>query len=260
MIQNSNRYFIELAYKGSNYHGWQIQSNAITVQEELNKALSILAKSPIETQGCGRTDTGVHASQFYAHFDTILESDEIKTWIKRLNSILKNDIFIFDIHAVAADAHARFDATSRSYSYYIAKQKTIFLRDLMWHSPVILDIAYLNTLTAVLKSNKQFESFSKTGVEQTTYECVITEAVWIEHENCYQFKISANRFLRGMVRAIVGTFYEFNKTQLPASELKRILDAANRSEAGAAAPPQGLFLEQITYPYLTKANQSPFKL
>jgi tRNA pseudouridine38-40 synthase len=258
--QNSNRYFIELAYKGTNYHGWQIQPNAITVQEELNKALSILAKIPIETLGCGRTDTGVHASQFYAHFNSVIESDEIKTWVKKLNSILKNDIFIFDIHSVDAEAHARFDATSRSYSYYIAKHKTIFLRDLMWYTPIKLDVDYLNSLTDVLTSNRQFESFSKTGVEQSTYECDITEACWIEHEHSYQFKISANRFLRGMVRAIVGTFYEFNKTQLPASELKRILDAANRSEAGAAAPPQGLFLEQITYPYLTKTNQSPFQL
>ena len=260
MIQNSNRYFIELAYKGTNYHGWQIQPNANTVQEELNKALSILAKCPIETLGCGRTDTGVHASQFYAHFDSVLESDEIKTWVKKLNSILKTDIFIFDIHAVDADAHARFDATSRSYSYYIAKHKTIFHRDLMWYTPVNLDIAYLNTLSEIIKSHKQFESFSKTGVQQTTYECSITEAVWIEHENSYQFKISANRFLRGMVRAIVGTLYEFNKTQLPTSELKKILEATDRSKAGAAAPPQGLFLEQITYPYLTKVHQLPFNL
>jgi tRNA pseudouridine38-40 synthase len=258
--ENLNRYFIELAYKGTKYHGWQIQPNAITVQEELNRALSILSKQNVETLGCGRTDTGVHASQFYAHFDSHKSFDEIKPWVRNLNSILKEDIFIFDIHAVAPDAHTRFDATSRSYSYYIAKHKSIFLRDLMWFTPIKLDVAYLNTLTDVLKSNIQFESFSKTGVQHSTFECQITESVWTEHEHCYQFSISANRFLRGMVRAIVGTMYEFNKQQLPSSELKKILDSADRSKAGHAAPPQGLFLEQIIYPYLIKAKQSPFQL
>lgn len=260
MNENLNRYFIELAYKGTNYHGWQIQPNAITVQEELNNALTILSKEKIDTMGCGRTDTGVHASQFYAHFDSKIELEEMKTWTKKLNSILKNDIFIFDIHEVNQEAHARFDATSRSYSYYIAKHKSIFQRELMWYTPIKLNVDYLNSLTAVLKSAKLFESFSKTGGEQSTYACDITEALWIEHEHSYQFKISANRFLRGMVRAIVGTMYEFNKTELPISELQKIIEAADRSKAGHAAPPQGLFLEQITYPYLIKGNQSPFKL
>jgi tRNA pseudouridine38-40 synthase len=257
--ENQHRYFIELAYKGSNYHGWQIQPNAITVQEELNKALTILSKEKIETLGCGRTDTGVHASQFYAHFDSKFPLEEMKTWVKKLNSILKDDIFIFDIHEVNQNAHARFDATSRSYSYYIAKHKSIFQKELMWYTPIKLNVDYLNSLSKILKSAKQFESFSKTGVEQSTYLCDITEAMWTEHEHCYQFTISANRFLRGMVRAIVGTMYEFNKTELPKSELQKILDAADRGKAGHAAPPQGLFLEQITYPYLNKTSQSPFQ-
>ena len=185
---------------------------------------------------------------------------EIKIWIRKLNSILKNNIFIFDIHAVNSNAHARFDATSRSYSYYIAKHKSIFLRDLMWFTPLKLDVNYLNSLTEILKSVKQFESFSKTGIEPSTFECELTEAIWIEHEHSYQFTITANRFLRGMVRAIVGTMYEFNKSQLPASLLLDIINSADRSKAGHAAPPQGLFLEQITYPYLTKLSQSPFKI
>ncbi|MFM7015801.1 MAG: tRNA pseudouridine(38-40) synthase TruA, partial [Bacteroidota bacterium] len=225
-----HRYFIELAYKGSHFHGWQIQPNAITVQEELNNALSLLAKTPIETMGCGRTDTGVHASQFYAHFDSTLPIEEVKLWVKKLNAILKEAIYIFDIHLVTNDAHARFDATSRSYSYYIAKHKTIFLRDLMWFTPIKLDVAYLNALTDILKSTKHFESFSKTGVEPSTYACEITEAHWTEHEHSYQFTISANRFLRGMVRAIVGTMYEFNKFELPVSELQTIIDSNNRSK------------------------------
>ena len=260
MTNNTYRYFIELAYKGTYYHGWQIQPNAITVQEDLNNALKILSKENIETIGCGRTDTGVHATQFYAHFDSIAETEEIKLWIRKLNSILKNNIFIIDIHAVDSNAHARFDATSRSYSYYIAKHKSIFQRDLMWYTPIALDVNYLNSLSEILKSTRKFESFSKTGVVYSTFECDVKEAIWVEHEHSYEFTITANRFLRGMVRAIVGTLYEFNKTQLPASMLVDIISSADRSKAGHAAPPQGLFLEQITYPYLSKLSQSPFKL
>ena len=251
---------LTIAYDGARYAGWQTQPNASTVQEELNKSLSILAKETIDTMGCGRTDTGVHASQFYAHFDSTLPIDEIKTWVKKLNAIIGDDIYIFDIHLVDSEAHARFDAISRSYSYYIAKHKTIFQKELMWHSPLKMDVNYLNKLAELFITNKQFESFSKTGVEQSSYKCDITEAIWIEHEQCYQFRITANRFLRGMVRAIVGTMYEFNKTKIPVSELQKIIDAADRSKAGHAAPPQGLFLEQVVYPFLNKEKQSPFDL
>ena len=255
-----HRYFIELAYKGTNYHGWQEQINAPSVQEKLNQSISILTRQSAETMGCGRTDTGVHASQFYAHIDFDQPIESLHEFSRRLNSILPPDINIFETHAVQESAHARFDATSRSYSYYISNKKKIFQPEHIWFCPINLNLAAMQELSNLLLQHKDFGCFSKVGGQQHTNICTITEAIWIEHKNGIQFKISANRFLRGMVRAIVGTLIDAGKNKLSKDEFIHVLNKGDRKLAGHAAPAQALFLEQITYPYLSKPAQSPFNL
>lgn len=255
-----NRYFIELAYKGTNYHGWQIQNNATTVQEKLNHAISILTRQPAETMGCGRTDAGVHATQFYAHIDFNESIDSLTDFSRRLNAILPKDIYIYNTHAVEENAHARFDATSRSYSYYISKQKNIFQPDHVWFCPFSLNLSAMQDLSNLLLDHTDYGCFSKAGGQQFTNLCTITEANWIENETGFQFKISANRFLRGMVRAIVGTLMEAGKNKLSADEFVHILNSGDRKLAGHAVPAHALFLEQITYPYLSHPAQSPFNI
>jgi tRNA pseudouridine38-40 synthase len=255
-----HRYFIELAYKGTNYHGWQEQNNASSVQEKLNQAISILTRQPAETMGCGRTDAGVHASQFYAHIDFSEPLESTQEFSRRINAILPSDIFIFDTHPVDNNAHARFDATSRSYSYYISKKKNIFQPDHVWFCPVSLNIVAMQELSNLLLNHTDYGCFSKAGGQQFTNLCTITEAKWVEHETGFQFKISANRFLRGMVRAIVGTLLEAGKNKLSKDEFVHILNSGDRKLAGHAVPAHALFLEQITYPYLSHPAQSPFKI
>lgn len=255
-----HRYFIELAYKGTNYHGWQEQNNASSVQEKLNQAISILTRQPAETMGCGRTDAGVHASQFYAHIDFSEPLESTQEFSRRINAILPSDIFIFDTHPVDNNAHARFDATSRSYSYYISKKKNIFQPEHVWFCPVSLNIEAMQELSNLLLEHTDYGCFSKAGGQQFTNLCTITEAKWIEHETGFQFKISANRFLRGMVRAIVGTLLEAGKNKLSKDEFVHILNSGDRKLAGHAVPAHALFLEQITYPYLSHPAQSPFKI
>ncbi len=255
-----HRYFIELAYKGSNYHGWQVQKNAPSVQEKLNEAISILTRQTVETMGCGRTDTGVHASQFYAHIDFNEPIESLVEFSHRLNAILPNDIYIFETHAVADAAHARFDAISRSYSYYLSERKNIFQPDHIWFCPFNLNLLAMQDLSNLLLNHTDYGCFSKTGGQQFTNLCTITEATWIEHETGLQFKISANRFLRGMVRAIVGTLMDAGKNKLSKDEFIHILNSGDRKLAGHAVPSLGLFLEQITYPYLSHPAQSPFNL
>jgi tRNA pseudouridine38-40 synthase len=255
-----HRYFIELAYKGTEYHGWQVQNNAPSVQQKLNEAISILTRQPIETMGCGRTDAGVHATQFYAHLDFNEPIESLSEFSRRLNSILPSDISVFDTHLVDISAHARFDAISRSYSYYIAKRKNIFQPDHVWFCPFTLNISAMQELSDLLLQHTDYGCFSKAGGQQFTNLCTISEATWIEHENGIQFKISANRFLRGMVRAIVGTMMDAGKNKLSKDQFLHILRSGDRKLAGHAVPAHGLFLEQITYPYLSHPAQSPFKL
>ncbi len=241
------RYFIQLAYKGTNYHGWQIQDNAPTVQAELNKTLSILLNQTIETIGCGRTDTGVHASDYYAHFDS-LNIKNIEQLIYKLNKFLSKDIAVYKIFKVKNDANARFDAIERTYNYYITKRKDPFLTESAYYYYGNLDINEMNKAAEILLSYKNFEAFSKSNTQVNNYICHISYAKWTEKNDVLKFEISANRFLRNMVRAIVGTLLEVGKGNINLEEFKQIIECKNRSKAGFSVPAYGLFLSNIKYP------------
>lgn len=253
------RYFIELGYQGTRFHGWQSQNNAETVQQVLDNALSMLLQHKIETLGCGRTDTGVHASQFYAHFDTERDFNPEQLAF-RLNAVCGHDISIYGIHQVATDAHARFDATLRSYSYYIARKKPLYHQDLLWfyHQPLNLDA--MNQAAQLLTQYEDFGCFSKSGGQQHTNLCNISEAKWISTEHTLQFCISSNRFLRGMVRAITGTLLQVGNDELSIEDFRSIILSRDRTKAGPSVPAKGLFLEEIQYPYLPDKRRNPFSI
>lgn len=240
------RYFIELSYNGKNYHGWQIQPDAISVQEKINNALSTVYQKDIQIVGAGRTDTGVHASQMFAHFDIDKSIDE--NLVFKLNSILPNDIFIKAIFLVDDEKHARFDALSRSYEYKIWLGRNPFLLDFSWqiHSQKP-NIALMNEAAKLLLDYEDFESFSKVKTDVHTFNCNVTEAFWIQKDNQLTFHISANRFLRNMVRAIVGTLLDVGLEKISISDFKNIIESKNRSNAGLSVPAKGLFLTQIKY-------------
>ncbi|MDP2089057.1 MAG: tRNA pseudouridine(38-40) synthase TruA [Flavobacteriaceae bacterium] len=241
------RYFIELQYNGGNYHGWQQQLNAVTIQEKLNNALSVLLKEAVNVMGAGRTDTGVHAEQFFAHFDIENEIEE-ELLIYKLNSILPTDIVVKNIFKVQDEAHARFDAISRSYEYRIWLGKNPFLRDLTWQTHLKPSVEKMNEAANLLLRYQDFKCFSKSKTDVNTYNCSISEAVWKQEGNMLIFYITADRFLRNMARAIVGTLIEIGLGKISIDDFKRIIESRNRSEAGVSVPPQGLFLTKIVYP------------
>lgn len=241
------RYFIELQYHGGNYHGWQQQQNANSIQEELNKALSILLKTPINILGAGRTDTGVHAEQMFAHFDIDNQIDA-QLMCYKLNSILPSDIVIKAIFKVKEEAHTRFDALSRSYEYRIWLGKYPFLRDITWQTHLKPSVHKMNEAARLLLNYNDYKCFSKSKTDVKTYNCTITEAVWKQEGNLLIFHISADRFLRNMVRAIVGTLLEIGLGKITIDDFRKIIESRNRSEAGVSVPPQGLFLTKIRYP------------
>jgi tRNA pseudouridine38-40 synthase len=246
------RYFIKLAYNGFAYHGWQIQDNtAATVQEVIQNKLSLLLGTPTEIVGCGRTDTGVHAKTYYAHFDnpnTDLVSLE-KNLVFKLNKVLPDDISIDEITRVKDNASARFDATSRTYDYLIHRHKNPFLTNASLYLFGQLNIDLMNEAAQTLLLYEDFTSFSKVNTQTFTNNCEITSAKFIKlNENEYVFKITANRFLRNMVRAIVGTLLEVGKNKITVDEFKKIIESKNRSHAGMSAPAHALYLSEITYP------------
>ncbi|WP_162128119.1 tRNA pseudouridine(38-40) synthase TruA [Flavobacterium phycosphaerae] len=243
------RYFIELAYNGTNYHGWQYQPDACSVQETLNKALSVLLKTEIDIVGAGRTDTGVHARQMYAHFDfdTPIDSAEL---VHKLNSFLPKDIVIFDIIKVADEAHARFDATKRTYEYHIHTFKDAFESQGSWQYQNKLDLDKMNEACGLLFKHTDFECFSKTNSDVRTFNCVIFEAHWQQNGTKLLFTISADRFLRNMVRAIVGTMINIGLGKVSLADFEKIIESKNRSKAGFSVPAHGLYLTKIEYEYL----------
>jgi tRNA pseudouridine38-40 synthase len=243
------RYFIELAYNGTNYHGWQSQPNAVSVQETLEKSLTLLLKTPIEIVGAGRTDAGVHAKQMFAHFDYPKEL-ESSFWVTKLNSCLPKSIVIYNIIPVSNDAHARFDATSRTYEYHIHTYKDAFIDGGSWLYCQPLNLQLMNEATSLLLNHTDFECFSKAHTDVFTFNCKITQAHWQQNDNQLVFTITANRFLRNMVRAIVGTFINIGLEKITIEDLQKILDSKDRSQAGFSVPAHGLYLTQITYPYL----------
>lgn len=242
------RYFIFISYDGTSYHGWQVQPGKITVQTKLEEALSVILQENVKTTGAGRTDTGVHARLFAAHFDS--EKEDLagnNNIIFRLNTYLPEDIAVSKILAVDDQAHARYDAISRTYKYYISLHKEPFNRKHTWYRYGNMDIEAMNKASSYLMKYDDFTSFSKLHTQVKTNICNIHEAGWVSDRNILVFTIKANRFLRNMVRSIVGTMVAIGTGKMPPGEMEKILKAKDRSAAGISAPPEGLFLEYIEY-------------
>jgi tRNA pseudouridine38-40 synthase len=281
-VTGKQRYFIELSFDGARYHGWQIQKNAISVQEVLNEKLSVILRQPIETTGCGRTDTGVHAKEFFAHFDAegfivdsswFIENNEnleghgqhtvagsieatmnyelstmnYNTFLRSINSILPPNIAIKRIFSVAPDAHARFDATLRTYEYYIHFNKDPFKNGYSWELRDRPDIDLMNKAANILMEYTDFSCFSKSNTQVKTNLCKIRKAEWAINGDGIVFKISADRFLRNMVRAIVGTLIMVGKKEIEPEAVRNIIESKNRSNAGTSVPACGLFLTKVEY-------------
>lgn len=241
------RYFIELSYNGSAYHGWQNQPTAITVQEVIEKALSTLLKETIVIVGAGRTDTGVHALQMFAHFDTNVHFKE-KHLVYKLNSFLPKDIAIQDIFKVKADAHARFDALSRTYLYRITLKKNVFTFNNTLYMKQDLDVDKMKEASKILFEYKDFQCFSKSNTDVKTYYCIIMKADWFFNDEELHFVIKADRFLRNMVRAIVGTMINIGLGKFNVEDLHAIIKSKNRSKAGYSVPAHALYLTHVEYP------------
>lgn len=249
LLQIKMRYFIQFSYNGTHYHGWQSQPNAVSVQETLEKAMSTVLGMNIALTAAGRTDTGVHAKKMFAHFDASLTA-EIPGLVYKLNSFLPKDIAIIDIIAVHDTAHARFDASSRTYEYYISREKNPFGSDLSWQYSLPLDVDAMNEAAARLLKHTDFQCFSKVNTDVSTFNCKITEAYWQEKGNRLVFTISAERFLRNMVRAIVGTLINIGQGKISADSMEAIIESRDRKQAGFSVPAHGLFLTEIKYKYI----------
>ncbi len=245
------RYFIQLSYNGTAYHGWQIQENTYrTVQQVLNEMLSRLLNEPISITGCGRTDTGVHATEYFAHFDSTIEDMEINQakWIFKFNFALPADIAIQKIITVKGKSNARFDAVSRTYQYIINKKKDPFQIDQSCFLYGTLNIEEMNKATKLLFDHIDFSAFAKTNTQNLSNNCKIYKAEWKEENDSLIFTISANRFLRNMVRAIVGTLLNVGKGKISIEEFNEIIESKTRSKAGFSAHACGLYLTKVEYP------------
>ncbi|MES2378751.1 MAG: tRNA pseudouridine(38-40) synthase TruA [Bacteroidota bacterium] len=247
------RYFIQLSYDGTNYHGWQTQPNAVAVQEVLDKALSTVLREQIETLGCGRTDTGVHAKDFFAHFTPqppeggAFDEAGLKNLVRSLNSVLPHDIAIKNIIPVHADAHARFDATLRSYEYHIHFNKDPFKHGYSWLLRDVPDLKLMNEAARIIMAYTDFSCFSKSNTQVKTNNCKISRAEWVQVGDGIVFHISADRFLRNMVRAIVGTLIMVGRKEIEPEAVRDIIESKNRSNAGASVPACGLYLAEVKY-------------
>jgi len=240
------KYFLDIAYNGSKYHGWQVQQNAHTVQQELNNALKKLFQQPVETLGSGRTDTGVHALQQFVQMD--LEKELTEDHILKLNGILPNDIVIKNFSRVRDDASARFDAISRTYHYKICPVKDPFHRGRAYLFYKDLDMEKMNKAAKILFKYKDFQSFSKVKTSVDHFLCDIIKANWKKKSGLMVFEIEANRFLRGMVRSIVGTLIEVGLGRMSLAEFEKIIQGKDRKNAGRSVPAEGLYLMKIKYP------------
>lgn len=244
------RFFIQLSYNGTNYHGWQIQPNATSVQETLTKALGVvLNNKSIVIMGAGRTDTGVHASQMFAHFEyeNVIDS---KTIAHKLNSFLPKDIAVSNIIAVDQNAHARFDAKQRTYEYQINLTKNVFLDELSWYFNKELNVEAMNNAANLLMEFTDFQCFSKVHTDVNTFNCKISQAFWQREKNQLIFTISADRFLRNMVRSIVGTLVNVGLGKISKADFQAIIESKDRKKAGFSVPAHGLYLTEIKYDYI----------
>ena len=250
------RYFVSLSYKGTKFHGWQIQPNENTIQQELEKAFSTILQIKTPITGAGRTDSGVHAMNYIAHFDMDNNkyNNDLKSLIYKLNSILPYDIAIHEIKQVKENSHARFDANSRTYQYFISTKKNAFKHELTWLKYGKLNINLMNKACEILIKYDDFTSFAKLHTDNKTNICTIYKASWQKDDSNIIFEITANRFLRNMVRSIVGTIISIGLERLSLEDFKVIIESKNRNNAGVSAPASGLFLVEIAYPeelYLT---------
>ncbi len=245
---------MELAYNGGAYHGWQTQPGDVTVQETVENALSTLLRRSMQVVGCGRTDTGVHASQYFLHFDidegisSVGKMDE-QELVFKMNSILPDDISVYRIFQVKDEAHARFNALSRSYQYRIFEGKSPFLRGLVWQKRALnLDVDRMNQAASVLLEYTDFKCFSRSKTDVKTYICKVVEAKWEFEKELLVFHITADRFLRNMVRAIVGTLLEIGQGKLEVDDMRCIIESRDRNQAGPSVKAEGLYLSQVRYP------------
>lgn len=243
------RYFIHLAYNGARYCGWQVQPHSPSVQAELERCLSLKLGQSIAVTGCGRTDTGVHARCYYAHFDVENPLEDCHELVFRLNVFLPPDIVVYRIWEVPSDLHARFDALSRTYHYQIARSKNPFHQDDAYAFYGPLDVAKMQQAADLLFDYSDFTSFSKLHTQVKTNNCNIMEARWMEHDGLLVFRIKADRFLRNMVRAIVGTLLEVGRGRMTLEEFRQTIEKKDRCSAGESVPAQGLFLESVDYDF-----------
>ncbi len=242
------RYFLQCAYHGARYHGWQVQPGVLTVQQVLNESLSQLLRQPIAVVGAGRTDAGVHARQMVAHFDGELSCSK-RDFLYRMNALLPLSVAIRSICEVRDKAHARFSARSRTYRYYITREKDPFQVETAYHlQSVRLDVEKMNRAAEVLLRCDDFSSFSRSGSDTAPHLCALTQAFWLETDKGLVFEVTANRFLRNMVRALVGTLLEVGMNKRSVAEFEEVVARRDRRQAGVSAPAQGLFLERIRYP------------
>lgn len=244
----TRRYFLYFSYNGKAYHGWQVQPNGVSVQQKLEEALSIALQVKTAVTGAGRTDSGVHAKLMVAHFNS--ESDFVlhPGFLKKIDSILPHDIHVSAVREVKPDAHARFDAISRRYEYHIVERKDVFLRDLSVRMINPLDYEKMNLAAARLFDYIDFTSFSKLHTDNKTNDCTITKAEWTLRDDVWVFTIEANRFLRNMVRAVVGTLIEVGKGKMSLEEFCQVIEAKDRCKAGSSVPARGLYLVDVKYP------------
>lgn len=245
------RYFMRLAYNGAPFHGWQTQPNAVSVQETLEKAMSMVMRMPMAITGAGRTDTGVNARTMVAHFDVEEPISDTARLVRQLNSIVGRDIAVYQIVRVGDEAHARFDATSRTYKYFIGLEKSPFSYPFCWTPPYKLDVEAMNRAAKRLFDYTDFTSFSKLHTDVKTNNCRIDHACWQMEGDKLVFTVTADRFLRNMVRAIVGTLVEVGRGKITEQQFCEIIEKKDRCSAGTSVPGNALFLWDITYPYLT---------
>jgi len=243
------RYFMRLSYRGAGFHGWQIQPNDNSVQETIEKAMATVLRHPVAITGAGRTDTGVNARMMVAHFDVDTPIADTALLVRSLNGIVGRDIAIYTIFPVHDDAHARFDATSRTYKYFAHTLKSPFLYPLSWQCRPDLDFDMMNQAADRIMDYRDFTSFSKLHTDVKTNNCVVTRAHWDRVGEQWVFTITADRFLRNMVRAVVGTLVEVGLHRITIDDFCRIIEQRDRCKAGTSMPPHPLFLWDITYPY-----------
>ena len=243
-----SRYFVTLSYDGTRYHGWQIQPNGVSVQERLQEALSTLLREPIAVTGAGRTDAGVHARKMVAHFDWKGDAIDGQQLAYKLNRLLPYDIAVSKVEMVSEDMHARFSATSRMYRYYIHTTKDPFQRAYSCEIHYPLDFVKMNDAARILMTYEDFGAFCKSGADVKTTLCQVTKAEWVQTSpTTWYFEIRANRFLRNMVRAVVGTLIEVGRGRLSLDDFKKVIEGKQRSDAGESMPGNALFLEDIVY-------------